>query len=238
MIAVWDPIALPAGFNWTRVAMLKRETGPYGVRMYAHWEDRSRLLTSRIELLTEALAENSLADYEELTLCLAAGLTSDQYRHEIAKFSSEVIRRALEGARPYERVSDRLRWRVHLVRPFESIGACGVSGLFGPGTNASLTCKRCIRAVLKHVERVPDPLEFVELRPGEIQHGRKVSSKSVDLKGSEKIDDLPPVLELVIKNQPITIDLGKASTHERLPHDTESLFPTDAIAGQPILPLD
>ena len=177
MISVWDPIILPWGFDYKRAGMLKEATGPFGARIHAHWQNRNHLVTSKIEILVEAPAANSVADFEALTLSMAAGLSRDHYMHEISEFAHEAHRRALAGARPYERVWERRGGRTHLVRPYESVAACGRSGLNGPASNSSLTCKGCIREALRHIQRVPDPLEFVVLQPEEIFHSGKVPNK-------------------------------------------------------------
>ena len=179
MIPIWEPIGLPWGFNETRTETLVRESQPHGVKIYANWQSRSQLVTSRIELLDITQDESALADYERMTLSLAARLTRDSCMNEIRRFADEMLRRALAGSRPYERVRDSRRGRIHLVRPFESVGACGLVGISGPGRDDSLTCKSCIRIALSHVNRMPNPLEFVALREDEILHSRKIATTRV-----------------------------------------------------------
>ena len=102
MISVWDPIILPWGFDYKRAGMLKEATGPFGAGINAHWQNRNHLVTSKIETLVEAPAANSVADFEALTLSMAAGLSRDHYMHEISEFAHEAHRRALAGERPYQ----------------------------------------------------------------------------------------------------------------------------------------
>lgn len=195
MIEVWDPISLPSGFDFKRIGQLERQIGKFGVRIHARWSGRSDLVTSKIESLLAAPAHQAIPNYEQCTLELASGLSRDHYMHEIRKFADEVRRRATSGTVIYERVQDCSKRRVHLVRPFESVAICGKSAITLPNGRDDLTCKPCIRLALNHINRVPHPLESVELSIEEIENGRLIAMRTPRQKSSAPRETIASVVE-------------------------------------------
>lgn len=167
MIDIFDPLQIPESFFGHRASLLERQAGEFGVRIKARWRSRVLLVTSYITRLDAPLPTPVVEDLVSLTLDLGPPGSGLRYITALRDFAARAM--ATERARPrdYERVEGAFG-RVHLVRPFESVAACGVMRISDSATRCSLTCRACLRLALKFQTLAVDPLVSVVLRADEL----------------------------------------------------------------------
>lgn len=167
MIDIFEPLQIPESFVGYRAHQLQLQAGEFGVRIKARWRNRVLLVTSNITSLDAPLPALVVEDLIALTLDLGPPGADLNYITALREFAAHAI--ATERARPreYERVEGH-PGRVHLVRPFESVAACGVKGIVEGATRCSLTCRACAGLVLNFQTYAADPLVSVVLRPKEL----------------------------------------------------------------------
>lgn len=172
VIDIFDPLQIPESFFGHRAPRLERQAGEFGVRIKARWRSRVLLVTSDITSLDAPLPTPMVEDLAGLTLDLGPPGAGLSYITALRDFAAHAM--ATERARPraYERVYGPFG-RVHLVRPFESVAACGVRGIVEGPSRCSITCKACAGLVLDFQSHAVDPLVSVVLRPDEVALAKK-----------------------------------------------------------------
>ena len=172
MIDIFDPLQIPESFLGHRAPRLERQSGEFGVRIKARWLSRVLLVTSDITSLDAPLPTPVVEDLAGLTLDLGPPGAGLCYITALRDFAAHAM--AIERARPraYERVYGPFG-RVHLVRPFESVAACGVRGIVEGPSRCPITCKACAGLVLDFQSHAVDPLVSVVLRPDEVALAKK-----------------------------------------------------------------
>ena len=172
MIDIFEPLHIPESFLGHRAPRLERQAGEFGVRIKARWRSRVLLVTSEITSLDSPLPTPVVEDLAGLTLDLGPPGGGLSYITALRDFAAHAM--AAERARPraYERVYGPCG-RVHLVRPFESVAACGVRRIVEGPSRCSITCKACAGLVLNFQTQAVDPLVSVVLRPDEVALAKK-----------------------------------------------------------------
>lgn len=172
MIDIFEPLQIPESFLGHRAPRLERQAGEFGVRIKARWRNRVLLVTSNITSLDAPLPTPVVEDLVGLTLDLGPPGDGLSYIAALREFAAHAM--ATERARPrdYERVQGPFG-RVHLVRPFEAVAACGARGFVEGATRSSITCRACSGLVLDFQAHAVDPLVSVVLRPDEVALAKK-----------------------------------------------------------------
>lgn len=172
VIDIFDALQIPESFFGHRAPRLEHQAGEFGVRIKARWRQRVLLVTSDITSLCAPLPMLVVEDLVSLTLDLGPPGTGLRYINALRDFAAHA--RAAERARPrdYERVQGPFG-RVHLVRPFEAVAACGAKGFVEGATRSPITCRACAGLVLDFQAHAVDPLVSVVLRPDEVALAKK-----------------------------------------------------------------
>lgn len=174
MIDIFDALQIPESFFGHRAPRLEHQAGEFGVRIKARWFSRVLLVTSDITSLEAPLPTPVVEDLASLTLDLGPPGAGLSYITALCDFAGHA--RAAERARPrdYERVHGPFG-RVHLVRPFEAVAACGARGFVERATRSPITCKACAGLVFDFQRHAVDPLVLVVLRPDEVALAKKAN---------------------------------------------------------------
>ena len=172
VIDIFDPLQIPQSFFGHRAPRLEHQAGEFGVRIKARWLSRVMLVTSDITSLEAPLPTPVVEDLAGLTLDLGPPGAGLSYITALRDFAAHAM--AAERARPrdYERVRGAFS-RVHLVRPFEAVAACGARGFVEGATRSPITCRACAGLVLDFQAHAVDPLASVVLRPDEVALAKK-----------------------------------------------------------------
>lgn len=199
MIDIFEPLHIPESFLGHRAPRLEHQAGKFGVRIKARWLSRVLLVTSDITSLDAPLPTPVVEDLASLTLDLGPPGAGLSYITALRDFAAHAM--AAERARPlnYERVHGPFG-RVHLVRPFEAVAACGVRGFVEGATRSSITCKVCAGLVLDFQRHAVDPLVSVVLRPDEVTLAKKASRLrlAVPRAGASQDESTPDAAEILV----------------------------------------